>query len=871
MSNLSTRLSTDISKSAKAATNYKEWLESNTHLAGSRAEEIRQDCVRLEDELGRLSTAADRRMCVGVFGQSQAGKSYLVSSLASRPGQSLMIKAGKSELSFIGDVNPMESNKESTGIVTRFTTSGSTQNSEFPIELKLLSEMDVAKILSDTYFQDLNEESRKPLLDTDIEAVLDSVASDVLTRQSDSAFELKRYLQRHIGDISYQAYFGHYESYWSKISSVFQFGTLAERISVFSLFWGNNSYLTELFNKMVSALEDLGHPVRCWAPTSIFAAEANCIVVSTQEAILDGVGIVAELRTESGQKASIDHSIISALTAEMVAVITDPPSSFYSHADLLDFPGARTRERLDAITTGNLGKLLTRGKVAYLFNRYLDARELTAMLLCVKDSTQEVATLSKMVDDWLDVTHGMQAEARSEADCALFFVLTMADKHFSATDAKMLLEDRMESSFEKFVGSGDHAKTSDEGQVSWLNDWSKGKPFNNSFWLRNTSMVANGILFKGEAKRPDFKETGLDPAYLKKFEALLDAARTSKKVSRYFKDSGKAWKEMTKINDGGRSYLLGSIEKVCHPEFKLRQIKREYEKFKAQLIHLTSEFFADGDAEKIFKERVGQADRVISDIRICARERKFGEFLAVCHVKENTITDLLRKIEREVEFEDDVAISNFNTEHDDPFADLISDTDSSVISEGETSNKEVVEKHLYFANSLMRAWQEQLEKRTTNKQVRDYFHLTEESLAIIKDEFIEGAERINLPAKIAETSREASRFPRFAEKLFPHKSRLAAQMLNNFVNQLGYESGEITMPNRNKTPVFSRPKIPEDVVPDLPRDPESRELVSAAHWAFAFRNMTAQNAENNTGLEGIDLEANARLGEIIEALEIVND
>ncbi len=74
--------------------------------------------------------------------------------------------------------------------------------------------------------------------------------------------------------------------------------------------------------------------------------------------------------------------------------------------------------------------LLRRGKVAYLYQRYLAEQELTSMLLCLKHSNQEVRTVPAMVRNWIDSTHGATPEARKGQDVALFLVLTMFDMEF---------------------------------------------------------------------------------------------------------------------------------------------------------------------------------------------------------------------------------------------------------------------------------------------------------------------------------------------------------------------------------------------------------------------------------------------------------
>ena len=47
-----------------------------------------------------------RNNCVGVFGPSQAGKSYLVSALARPPGGQLAILFGTERKDFLREINP---------------------------------------------------------------------------------------------------------------------------------------------------------------------------------------------------------------------------------------------------------------------------------------------------------------------------------------------------------------------------------------------------------------------------------------------------------------------------------------------------------------------------------------------------------------------------------------------------------------------------------------------------------------------------------------------------------------------------------------------------------------------------------------------
>ena len=69
--------------------------------------------------------------------------------------------------------------------------------------------------------------------------------------------------------------------------------------------------------------------------------------------------------------------------AELKIVMTDSPWPFFEHTDLLDFPGARSRAKLTdlpedaAERSQRVRDMLLRGKIAYLFQRYTEERELT--------------------------------------------------------------------------------------------------------------------------------------------------------------------------------------------------------------------------------------------------------------------------------------------------------------------------------------------------------------------------------------------------------------------------------------------------------------------------------------------------------------
>ena len=130
------------------------WVTRNSELVRNEQEGLLKELRRAGRMFGRCARAADRKMCAGVFGPSQAGKSYLISALARDTEGNLQARFGAEMHDFISEINP-EGGKESTGLVTRFTMTRPESLPEgHPVQIRLLSETDLVKIIANTWFAD---------------------------------------------------------------------------------------------------------------------------------------------------------------------------------------------------------------------------------------------------------------------------------------------------------------------------------------------------------------------------------------------------------------------------------------------------------------------------------------------------------------------------------------------------------------------------------------------------------------------------------------------------------------------------------------------------------------------------------------------
>ena len=85
------RLCRDLAKESRQAV---AWLQDNCELVGNECAALQKDMRHAARFFHKCEQAARRKMCVGVFGPSQSGKSYLISALARDAKGSLLADFG---------------------------------------------------------------------------------------------------------------------------------------------------------------------------------------------------------------------------------------------------------------------------------------------------------------------------------------------------------------------------------------------------------------------------------------------------------------------------------------------------------------------------------------------------------------------------------------------------------------------------------------------------------------------------------------------------------------------------------------------------------------------------------------------------------
>lgn len=109
-------------------------------------------------QLKRIHNALGDNCSAAAYGESQVGKSYLMSSLLSSPDAPFVITNAEKSYSFIYDINPSGGNNakvESTGVITRFTLQKDDNPMKEYVKIHNLSVVDIILLLTDSYYNDI--------------------------------------------------------------------------------------------------------------------------------------------------------------------------------------------------------------------------------------------------------------------------------------------------------------------------------------------------------------------------------------------------------------------------------------------------------------------------------------------------------------------------------------------------------------------------------------------------------------------------------------------------------------------------------------------------------------------------------------------
>lgn len=875
---------------AQASSRAREWVREVAQTATSVANEEHSllDATRRSENLARkLSGSAGRRNSAGVFGPSQAGKSYLVSVLGKSQGKSLMIDLAGTHRSFIQEINPPGS-KEATGLVTRFTIDSGTTDTAFPVEIRLLTETDLVKIMGNSFQSDFDQHNRK--LGLPDEEEIRSAISRLETQASAHISHLDEILMFDIGEYfktNYSTSIGPLSraGYWDALTRFGHRLATPQRIEMYALLWGGSrgDEISRIFVLMLNALEKLGHSANARAESASLIPREHSIIdvdlvkdhLGTVEDQTDFIKVIPiDDRGAAGKPADIPRATLCAIVAELRLVITEQPWAFFEHTDLLDFPGARSREQMVDLPLEPRDRMecvrnmVRRGKVSYLFQRYTEERELACMLLCMPPLNSEVKDLSSLVRHWVWQTHGNSAQERSSLACALFFILTKIDEEFHGkpgdTDEslKNRVDARLEASMYQLYK-----------QEEWLQNWN-GKPFNNTFLLRNPEFELGGI-FEYAQEGDRRREVAITSEAAKRLDAHRAGMIVGEKASKHFRDPGQSWDAAIKFNDGGVSFLVEQLERVLSPNLKTAQLIGRLVDQGQQIDARLRRFYqADDDSSR--KEKETALSNLRRQLYKVSNDRNYVNFsqlmsrlkLAEADMREVFLNVASLKVETMMTPATDAQAAPVQ---DDPWADPWAEAEGGGSTAPVAAAPRQRDRFDIFAMQVLNLWTERVRELSTEVQTLAALGMDAQLIGDLGNELVIGAHRNGLGDRIAERVRQqvAAANVRWDE-VADRCAGIATMLVNDYVAWLGF--AELVPNDRPAVPeppktrargVFQAMPMPgEREIPSLGVQRASLERDYFMDWGVAFRQLGLDNVSFSGGRE-IGEEHNRLLGEIL--------
>jgi hypothetical protein len=780
-------LAAACANTSEAITEALGWVRNDVNA--SRISSVRatldRELRRAFIEADRLAKAIERPMCVGVFGPSQAGKSYLVSALARRGTERTLVafEGVTPGLDFVRQINP-EGGRESTGLVTRFSMRRMPAPLGYPVAVRLLSQSDVVKIFGNTYLLDCELDDEKIPEESDLSVLVAkarTLTASAPGSSEEEIWDIREYFEqrqfkgepivRQLSAIGY----------WETLQELAPMLSTEGRTLLFSMLWGQIDDFTKVCGRLCKKLDELGNAadVFCTMDSLVspngnhFDRRLDSIVnVVTLNALNRAEDESIEVCTGTRRKTKLARADLAALVAELHLSLCARPWDFFDHTDLLDFPGARSRLRIPDIRAflktaspsddkaAPLADLFCRGKVGYLFERYNFERELTSILLCIGPGPAEVRTLPGMIKDWIDVSHGETPTARAKSETAMFFVLTKFDREFEqaagqSEDSSQRWTTRLESCLTKFFGQA----------YDWPREWKPGRPFDNVYWLRNPNVFSPQILDYDADRR----EIAVRESEKVRINKLRHEFLENAEVKKHFHDPGKAWDEAFRLNDGGVSYLVELLRPVCNPDIKLRQMAARLGVLRGRIHDLLQPHYVPLTLGDRREKRLAVYQTLARAIYEADQRDRLGSFIRRLGVEQLALYQAIRAR---------IAIQN---------PDRFRKPDGSGPRQDASRSNGRAHKSEQAAEAAIECWTQVLYELSQDRSFAQAVGVDNSALSEIRDELVAAERRRNIREKIAQHIRAVA-VPTDKPSTFAEKaSIIAGWIINRFVSSFGNE------------------------------------------------------------------------------------
>ena len=671
--------------------NFIRWADS--HLQQSRREETFKKLVNVRRQLKRLRFSLESNPAIAAFGESQKGKSYVISSLLARKGQQFMVNdpmTGKT-YNFVEQLNPITRDTEATGVATRFTKSYEVPNERYPIMVKVLSIADMLQILCDTAYNDVKSHSVIDREDIDEFMIAQErrykdspKVQEVL--DEDDIMNVREYVEEHVGITKAKELLD--SRFFDVLARIIPHVQPREWPQLMSKLWYDNSDITSLFIRMLQGYETLGFSKKVYIPISALLNTTTTLMSSLCLQKLDVASpttgnvdpnMGTDLLTEDKKVVGgFSKSVLSSIAAEVVFQIPEETiaeeliyntegilddgnrqrllskgwnkkvsKEFLNTVDIFDFPGARAALELqeEQIKIELNNKMMLRGKVRYLFNKYSDERLINVLMLCHDHMQNGPTVMPGLVEQWVKQNMGVSVRERTafldkSIVSPLFIIATkfnMDMSHSVQSGGDDQIEKRWEDRYQKVL----YEQVLQADSLSWFKNWTERGGFKNTYLLRDYkwSGINGNRLFEG-FETSGVETTEIDTAF---HQQLRQSFVTSPYVNTFFEDPELAWDAAATMNNDGATRIIENLGIVAAnaKESRLYKYISEVKGLHAQTLQLMVEYYHDENDENVLQKAISRSGAIVAEFDVvCGKDNYFfGRMIQNLQVSENYVFD----------------------------------------------------------------------------------------------------------------------------------------------------------------------------------------------------------------------------------------
>ncbi|UDQ82369.1 virulence factor SrfC family protein [Erwinia rhapontici] len=413
------------------------WLDVNRSQAprlNMEADRLAIKLLRQHNHASVLARNTPLNCAIGLFGLAQAGKSYLIGALASSEKGRLECALGNSVVDYASQLNPPQ---HTANLVQRFSGQQQSSDSNWPVQLSLLTECDLVAVLALQYAQ-RGSDTVTPLDESQLGERVQNVA---MYRQPEPVAGINRHQMVALWDaltISLARSSALDSHFWPQAVELAPQLGVDDRARLFSLLWGEDRQLTALYRQLAHVLHHLSCVPQVLAPLSVLDEPSYSLLnssgVSQFNATADlTLQVVPRHNGRALAPVSVALAELTLLSREvLLPLYSAPREELFTEVDLLDFPGFIELTVLPDDEHHELALEFLQARRPFLLQRAAIEQDVTHLLVCSASAHRnETRHIGRLLDFWVKQTQGETTAQRTGRKPGLIWAMTPFDQRIT--------------------------------------------------------------------------------------------------------------------------------------------------------------------------------------------------------------------------------------------------------------------------------------------------------------------------------------------------------------------------------------------------------------------------------------------------------